>query len=187
MGPFPAAPEKIAGIRVAEEQLKKYVGTWRNEKTRNANQIALDKGELKINGGALTPVSEGFFMLGDRKAKFIANRDGAPETMEIANTDGSTTRLVFEREWKPTAADLADFEGDWYSEEAQSRVSIKVENGNAFLILRPVAKFQLRPVYKDALSAQGYVMWFPRDRTGKVSEMHVGTGRMRDMLFTRVR
>ena len=185
-GPFPTeAP--VAGVTVAEEQLKKYVGTWKNEKTRNPNQMILDKGELKINGGPLKPVAEGAFMLGDRKAKFIANKDGVPEAMEIANTDGSTTRLLFEREWKPTPADLDDFAGDWYSEEAQSRVSLKVENGNLNLILRPVASFQLRPVYKDAFSAQGYVMWFTRDASGKIDKLHVGTGRMRDMLFERVR
>ncbi|HTH36820.1 MAG TPA: serine hydrolase domain-containing protein [Pyrinomonadaceae bacterium] len=186
-GPFPAATEQKVAMTVSEEQLKKYVGTWKNEKTRNPNQIAIDKGELKINGGPLKPIAEGAFMLGDRKAKFIPNKEGVPERMEIANTDGSITKLVFEREWKPTAADLNEFAGEWYSEEAQSRISIKIENDNAFLILRPVARFQLKPVYKDAFSAQGYVMWFPRDKSGKVTEMHVGTGRMRDMLFVRVK
>jgi len=184
-GPFPSeAP--VAGVTVPEEQLKKYIGTWKNEKTRNPNQILLDKGELKINGGPLKPVAEGAFLLGDRKAKFITNKDGVPEVMEIANTDGSTTRLLFEREWKPAAAELEDFTGEWFSDEAQSRVTFKAENGNLYLILRPVARFQLRPVYKDALSAQGYVMWFTRDASGKIDKLHVGTSRMRDMLFSRV-
>lgn len=185
-GPFPVV-EPVAGIAVPEEQLKKFVGTWKNERTRNANQITLDKGELKINGGPLKPAADGSFMLGERKAKFGTARDGAPETLEITNVDGPNTKLLFEREWKPAAADLSDFAGEWYSEEAQSRVNIQVENGNAFLVLRPVIRFQIRPVYKDAFSGQGYVMWFQRDKAGKVTEMHVGGGRMRDMLFTRSR
>jgi CubicO group peptidase (beta-lactamase class C family) len=185
-GPFPAAAEQTAAVTLAEDQLKKYVGTWKNEKTRNANQIVLEKGELKINGGPLKPVAEGAFMLGDRKAKFIPNKEGVPERMEIANTDGSTTRLRFEREWKPTATDLNEFAGDWYSEEAQSGISIKIENGNAFLVLRPVLRSQLKPVYMDAFSAQGYILWFARDKSGKVTELHVGGSRMRDMLFVRV-
>ncbi len=52
-GPFPAAPEQVAGPTVSEDQLKKFAGIWRNDVTRNANQIALDKGELKINGGGV--------------------------------------------------------------------------------------------------------------------------------------
>jgi CubicO group peptidase (beta-lactamase class C family) len=184
-GPFPPAAESVTGIAVPEDQLKKYVGTWKNEKTRNPNRVTLDKGELKLNGGPLKPVSEGAFMLGDRKAKFIAGKDGVPQMMEIANTDGSTTRLFFEPEWKPAAGDLNDFAGDWYSEEAQSRVSLNVENGEMFLVLRPVAKFKLAPAYKDAFNGQGYIFWFTRDGSGKIESLHVGTGRMRDMLFVR--
>ena len=182
-GPWPAAAP-VASVSVPEEQLKKYVGSWRNDVTRYRNVIALDKGELNINGGALKPTADGSFMLGERKLRF---KDSNPMTAEIANTDGSFTRMTMVSEWKPAVADLNDFAGDWYSEEAQSRVSIKVENDKAFLILRPVARFQLMPVYKDGFSAQGYVFWFTRDASGKVTEMHVGTGRMRDMLFERIK
>lgn len=182
-GPWPAAAP-VATVTVPEEQLKKYVGSWKNDVTRNRNVIAIDKGELNINGGALKPVADGLFMLGDRKLRF---KDGTTMTAEIANTDGSFTRLTKVAEWKPAAADLNDFAGDWYSEEAQSTVSIKVENDKAFLVLRPVARFQLMPVYKDGFSAQGYVFWFTRDASGKIDKMHVGTSRMRDMLFTRTR
>jgi hypothetical protein len=184
-GPFPAAAETPT-VAIAEDRLKKYVGTWRNEKTRNPNQIAFEKGELKLNGGPFKPVADGVFMLGDRRAKFITNKDGIPGVMEIANTDGSITRLLFEQEWKPAPADLNDFAGDWYSDEAQSRIAFAVENGNLFLILRPVARFQLRPVYKDAFNAQGYLLWFERDKSGKITSLHVGASRMRDMPFTRV-
>jgi len=182
-GPFSTAAEPTAGITVPEDQLKKYVGTWRNEKTRNANLITLDKGELKINGGPLRPVADAAFRLGDRKVKFIANGDGIPAVMEIANTDGSLTRLLSEPEWKP--ADLNEFAGDWFSDEAQSRISIAIENGNAFLNLRPVLHFQLRPVYRDTFSGQGFILWFARDQSGKIAQLHVGGPRMRDMLFVR--
>ena len=184
-GPFSAAAPQAASVTVPDEQLKKYVGTWRNEKSRNPNQIVFDKGELKINGGPLKPIAEGAYMLGDRKAKFIANKNGVPEAMEIVNTDGSTTRLIFEPEWKPS--DLNEFAGEWYSEEAQSRVSIIVENGKAYIVLKPIIRFEMKPVYKDAFGGQGYIMWFPRDSSGKVQELHVGGSRMRDMLFVRVK
>lgn len=34
---------------------------------------------------------------------------------------------------------------------------------------------------------QGYVVWFTRDKNGKVNGMHVGAPRMRDMPFVRVK
>jgi CubicO group peptidase (beta-lactamase class C family) len=183
LGPFPE-PAKIETIAVAEDQLKKYAGIWRNDVTQNANEIALDKGELKINGGPLKPIADGSFMLGERKLKFKA---GNPVTAEIANPDGSFTRLTMVDPWTPTAADLTSFAGDWYSEEAGASVTFAVDGDKASLKQRANRKFPLRPIYKDHFSFPGYVIWFTKDASGKVDKMHVGTGRMRDMLFTRMK
>jgi CubicO group peptidase (beta-lactamase class C family) len=185
-GPFPAPPTQTAAVQMPEEQLKKYVGTWRNEKTRNANMVVVDKGELKLNGGVLRPATDGAFMLGDRKAKFVLNKEGAPAVMEINNTDGSITRLFLEQAWTPTAAELASFAGDWYSEEANATITFAVEGDKAFIKQRPTTKLPLGPLYKDHFGGPGQVIWFTRDASGKIDKLHVGTSRMRDMPFTRV-
>ena len=185
-GPFPTPPAQPEAAKIAEEQLKKYVGTWRNEKTRNANAVLIDKGELKINGGALKPAGDGSFMLSDRKVRFLNEKEGVPTVIEIANTDGSTTRLQLEREWTPTATDLASFAGDWYSEEAQATFTFALEGDKAFIKQRPSTKLPLRPIYKDAFSTQGFTIWFIRDASGRIASLHVGGSRMRDMPFTRV-
>lgn len=183
-GPFPE-PARPEAFTVTEEQLKKYVGTWKNEKTRNANRIAIDKGELKINGGPLRPMADGTFMLGDRKVKFTSKDDLS--IAEINNTDGSVTRLIFEKEWTPTPAELASFAGDWYSEEAGAVFNFAVEGDKAFLKQRPTTKFALRPIYKDAFgSSEGFTVWVTRDASGKVDKLHIGASRMRDMPFVRV-
>lgn len=180
-GPFPA-PAKVESIAVAEEHLKKFAGIWRNDVTRNVNTLVLDKGELKINGGPLRPITGGAFMLGDRKVTF---RDGSPATATIANPDGSVTRLTMVSEWKPGAADLAEIAGDWYSEEAQAMLTVAVEGDKAFITQRPSVKLPLQPLYKDHFGVQGFVVWVTRDKSGKIDRMHVGTSRMRDMYFVR--
>ncbi len=108
-------------------------------------------------------------------------------TASIANPDGSFTRLTMVSEWKLAAADLAEFKGDWYSEEAQSAVNVVLEGDKAFVVIRPVAKLPMMPIYKDHFATQGYVVWFTRDAAGKIDKMHVGGSRMRDMLFERVK
>lgn len=183
-GPWPTESTPTDTAVVPEEQLNKYVGGWKNDVTRNLNRISLDKGALSINGGALRPVADGSFMLGERKLRF---KNGSPMTAEIANTDGSVTRLTMVAEWKPTADELAAIAGDWRSEEAQSAVSLVVEGDKAFIVIRPVAKIPMTPTFKDHFSAQGYAVWFTRDSGGKVKDMHVGASRMRDMLFERVK
>ena len=181
LGPFPE-PAKVETIAVAEDQLKKFAGMWRNDVTRNANQIAVEKGELKINGTALKPVADGSFMLGERKLRF---KPGTPVTSEIVNPDGSVTRLTMVEQWTPAAADLASYAGDWWSEEAGVTAKFAIEGDKAFVVVRPTIKLPLRPLYKDHFGAPGYVVWFSRDSAGKIDKLHVSGSRMRDMPFVR--
>jgi hypothetical protein len=182
LGPFPEPP-KVEGTAISEEEARKFAGIWRNDVTRNANQVIFDKGELKINGTALRRIADGSFMLGDRKLRF---KDGTPATAEIANPDGSITRLTFVSAWKPTAAELAAIAGDWFSEEAGATFTFSAEDDKAFIKQRPSLKLALQPLYKDHFGAQGYVVWVTRDPSGKVDRLHIGGSRMRDMTFTRV-
>lgn len=182
-GPFPE-PAAVSTVAVAEDKLKRYAGIWRNDMTRNANQIVLDEGELKTNGGPLKPTADGSFMLGDRKMTFT---DGSPISATIANPDGSVTRLTMVSEWKPTAADLSDFGGEWYSEEAQATITFAVEGDKSFITQRPSLKLPMQPLYKDHFGVQGYVVWATRNASGKIESLHVGGSRMRNMLFRRLK
>lgn len=187
LGPFPEGPKPPEGVKLPEEQLKKYVGTWSNDVTRFANRITLDNGELKLLGGSLRQIADGSFLFAGRKVIFTNNDDGMPASFALANADGSMSRFTRRPEWKPTAAELAALAGDWYSEEAQARFTLSVEGVKAYIVQRPTLRLELTPVYKDHFSAQGYVIWITRNSKGKVSKLHVGGSRMRDMLFQRAK
>jgi hypothetical protein len=77
--------------------------------------------------------------------------------------------------------------GDWFSEEAGATLSLVVDGDKIFLKQRPSTSLPMQPIYKDHFDVQGYVVWFTRDKNGKVNGMHVGTSRMRDMPFVRVK
>ena len=183
-GPFSEPPKSADGIKLQEDQLKRFAGLWKNERSRNMNRIVFDKGELKLGGYALKPVSDSSFVFDETaKIMFTLDKDGNAVKAEMKAGDGTPTHFTAVQEWKPT--DLNEFTGEWYSEEAQSRVSITVENGKPYVVLRPVIKFEIKPTYNDSFNGQGYALWFTRDKSGKVTELHVGGSRMRDMLFVR--
>jgi hypothetical protein len=48
-------------------------------------------------------------------------------------------------------------------------------------------KTQVQPLYTDHFMVQGNIIWFTRDKNGKVDRLHVGASRMRDMPFVRVK
>ena len=106
---------------------------------------------------------------------------------ETVDSDGEVRRFFPEKEWTPTPADLTSFKGDWFSEESGATFTVAIEADKAYIKQRPATSLLMQPLYKDHFGVQGYVVWFTRDKNGKVDSLHVGTSRMRDMPFVRVK
>lgn len=90
--------------------------------------------------------------------------------------------------WAPTAAELAEFTGTWYSEEADATYAVVVEEGALVLRQRAGRRAPLTPFDRDHFTVGeggGFVVWFTRDASGRANVMHVGTGRARDVPFVR--
>jgi len=185
-GPYPD-PTKSNPTDVSNDELKKFVGIWRNEKTHAPARFVFENGVSRWSGGRLVPMGGGQFTLGDNKLKFTLDKDGKPVSAETVDSDGEVRRFAPEKEWTPTPEELASFKGDWFSEEAGASFTVAVENGKVFMKQRPTSSFPMQPLYKDHFDVVGYVAWFTRDKNGKVTGMHVGTSRMRDMPFVRVK
>lgn len=185
-GPFPETP-KTEAAKVSEDELKKFVGVWRDEKTHAPARFVFENGVSRWRGAPLVPMGGGQFTLGGIKLKFNVDKDGKPVSAETVDPAGEVRRFSPEAAWTPTPADLASFTGDWFSEEAGATLTVAVDGDKAFIKQRPVMKVQMQPLYKDHFFVQGYTVWFTRDKNGKVDGMHVGASRMRDMPFVRVK
>jgi CubicO group peptidase (beta-lactamase class C family) len=185
-GPLPTNPP-APSANVSEDELKKFVGMWRNEKTHFPARFMVENGTPRWSGGRLIPQGDGQFVGGNSKLKFAFDKDGKPLSAEIVDDGGGVTRFAAEKQWTPTAEDLASFKGDWFSEEAGATLTLAVEGDKAFIKQRPATSLTMQPLYKDHFLVQGSVVWFTRDKNGKVDGMHVGASRMRDMPFVRVK
>src|ERR1700754_990279 len=185
-GPLPENP-KIEPAKVSEDELKKLVGVWRNEKTHAPARFVIENGVSRWSGGRVIPMGGGKFVGGNNELKFTFDKDGKPMSAETIDDGGEVTRFVMERQWTPTPAELASLKGDWFSEEAGATFTVAVDADKAFIKQRPATNLPMQPLYKDHFNVQGYIVWFTRDKNGKVDGMHVGASRMRNMPFVRVR
>jgi len=185
-GPFPETA-KTEPAKVSEDELKKFVGVWRNEKTHLPARFVVENGMPRWSGARLVPVGGGQFTAGGNELKFTLDKDGQPVSAEVVDSNREVRRFIPEKEWTPTAADVASFKGDWFSEEAGATFTIAVDADKLFLKQRPSTNLQMQPLYKDHFNVEGYVVWFTRDKNGNVDRMHVGTSRMRDMPFVRLK
>jgi CubicO group peptidase (beta-lactamase class C family) len=185
MGPF-ATPSQPEAFKPDPETLKKYIGIWKSERTYMPNRITLDNGALKINGTAMAPQSDGSFLLGPQRFTFKLDNDGKVLYAE-ANANGDIRRFTPQSEWTPTPDELNAVAGRWYSEEADATFTLVVESGKAFMTQRPATRFELRPQFKDnfIVDRPGAILWFTRDSSGKLTA-HVGTARLRDIVFTKM-
>src|SRR5678809_1350689 len=116
-GPFPETAKKEPA-KVSDDELKKFVGVWRNEKTHGPARFVIENGVSRWSGARLVPMAGGQFTAGGNQLKFTFDKDGKPVSAETVDSDGEVTRFALETGWMPTAADLASFKGDWFSEEA---------------------------------------------------------------------
>ena len=158
-GPFPES-SKTEPAKVSEDELKKFVGIWRNEKTHAAARFVIENGVSRWSGGRLVPMGGGQFTIGDNQLRFTLDKDDKPLLAETVDSDGEVTRFVREREWTPTPAELASFKGNWFSEEAGTTVTVVGEADKAFIKQRPATSLLMQPLYKGHFSVQGYVVWF---------------------------
>ncbi len=99
--------------------------------------------------------------------------------------------MVFEAISPPvlTPAQLAEYVGDYYSDELQTLYRVALEDGKLFLRLTHKdtewTKKSLQPSLKDAFNVRGIRLSFVRDGQGKISYFAMNAGRVKNIRFLR--
>jgi hypothetical protein len=183
----PSAPKTI---ELSEAELATYAGIWRNEKTHSPIKLIIKDGKLlAVGGGPLQPIKPGIFIAARGSIQLEFENDGSGNPTAATMTRGDNIhRYVPVPEWKPTDKELREFEGEWFSEEAGASFIFSVKNSKLIASQRPDTKLRYTARFKDHFTlgmGQQPVIWFTRDAAGKVTTLHFGASRMRNMPFVR--
>ena len=173
-------------------RLARLTGLYRDTRTSDISDLCIERGQLRIRGGApLRALRDGDFLMGAAsRVHFNSTADGAPTGARIAQPDGDTLTWTFAAatRWQPTEAQLAAYAGKWYQPEIDVTWTAKVEKGALVMEQRPGTRVVLIPAYTDAFEGGAYgTFWFPRDKKGKITALHLGAGRVWDLVFSPVR
>jgi CubicO group peptidase (beta-lactamase class C family) len=93
--------------------------------------------------------------------------------------------------WKPTAEQLQVYAGVYYSPELETRYTVRVSDGALVAVHRRHGDLALRPVEQDRFNVP--TSWFftnvrfERAADGSITGMRVSSGRVRNLLFERLR
>lgn len=179
-------PVKPVSLPAAELAAK--AGLYRNSITGEPLRLTLASGALRLQrGGALIPISNTVFQVGesDRRITFESSPgNGRPA---FRDTRPGEDAVVYEPspEFAPAAAELAAYEGEYYSPDAETTLTAVVEGGKLIVRRRPDTRIQLTPVFPDTFEGSLGLIRFIRAGNGAVTQLSVRQDRVYDMRFDR--
>ncbi len=140
---------------------------------------------------AIVPRSDSMFTLATVPASVTFHRDAAGKvnglTMKQGGQDLPATRLAGSRAaWKPTAADLQQFVGRYFSDELETFYTIGLERDTLVVRHRRLDDAKLTAGETDKFAGGGLNFSFERDRNQVVIGFYVANGRTRDVRFERI-
>ena len=175
-----AAP--INAIQLPEEELSSRAGFYRSLRAGEPMKLSVKDGRLvSTRGLSLAPISPT-----ELRSETGVRVLFEPGGLRYIARDGE--EILFERvaEASPTPAQLAEYAGEYVSDEAEVTYTVKVEDGKLFLKARPDISLELAPLYADGfLNPVGIIARFLRDGSGKVTEVSFALPRVRDLRLRR--
>jgi CubicO group peptidase (beta-lactamase class C family) len=174
-----------SGITVAESELRRRAGVYIQPTTLQVIEITFRDGRLiggRTSGPTLVPVGENRFRIGQGEIVFGA---GANAGFEMHPPDRGRP-VPYERRdpVTPSAAALAAYAGEYFSQELNATYRVVVRDSGIALVTGTNDPMPARPVFADAFQAGGNLVQFAR-RGSRVTGFEVTNGRMRRVAFER--
>jgi CubicO group peptidase (beta-lactamase class C family) len=180
-----AAPSRDA----TAGSLRALAGVWRNVDRGEVRRTRVVGDTLFSIGGErtrLVPLDGGWFRSGLVTAIRFEGDGAAPSRM-IVRTATDTVTFMRADTATLTPAKLAEYAGDYRSEEVEATHTWKVEKDQLVLYMNHRRQGVLEPSYKEGFTRGGTVIDVTRDAQGRIAGFVIQAGRVRNLRFTRVR
>jgi CubicO group peptidase (beta-lactamase class C family) len=178
-------------IGTSAATLGNLAGVWRNIERGEVRRTRV-KGDTLISAGdpptAYVSLGGGRFRSERTEIRFegATGNGGAPARMMV-RTPTDTMTFVRADTVVLDGAKLAEYAGDYRSDEAEVTQTWRVEKGQLVMYAGYRRLGILEPTYKDGFTRGGSVIDVVRDAKGRITGYVVESGRVRHLRFTRVR
>jgi CubicO group peptidase (beta-lactamase class C family) len=183
---------KPTPVTVSAQELQNRAGLYRNPSTDSILRLSLAEGKLLLDGGErgtdLIPVEPQVCEIaGGTRFRFEPMGNGNPRELRVIPARGKSTLYISAPVVDPSPELLAEYTGNFYSEELEVTYQIGVQEGKLSMQHQPEPASTLTPTYRDAFSGSsgGWQIRFTRDAAGKVSGFRISAGRVLHLRFTR--
>ncbi len=188
--PEPAKPEAPA-VKLTETQLAAKLGIYHNPDGDVIRRIALQGGSLRMlpgmtgSGIALTPLSDSRFRPAGQQVEIRFEPQAAGGMRLIDTPDSGAKPAVYERaeEFKPDPAQLADYAGQYQSDEIEPVYRMTVQESRLVLERLKSRPSPLQPAIRDLFTNPLGNIRFTRDPQGQVTGFILNRGRVLNFRF----
>jgi hypothetical protein len=180
------ALNNAARADVPVASLRQLSGVWRNVERGEVRRTRVIGDTLFSLGGERTrmvPLDGGRFRAGPSEIRF----DGDPPARMIVRTPGDVVTYTRADTTVLTAAQLAEFAGEYRNDEVEATHTWKVEKDQLVVYANNRRLGVLEPSYKDGFTRGDNVIEVQRDAKGRITGFVVEAGRVRHLRFTRLR
>jgi hypothetical protein len=183
-------------VELPEQELKDKVGAYRNPATGQIWRLHVAEGKLWVNvvgtnplGFQLSPLSATRFRAVNSpvNAEIEFQRQGSagPLAMQVTPAGQKPATFTPVELFSPTPAQLAEYAGEYYSEELGVTYRLALEEGRLVFKHKHASKSPLFPTIKDELRVEGLSLNFTRDEQGRPSGFTLNAGRVKNLRFVR--
>jgi CubicO group peptidase (beta-lactamase class C family) len=174
----------------APANLRALAGVWRNIERGEVRRTRLVGDTLFAVAGErtrLVPLDGGRFRSGSGTEIRFEGDASAPSRM-IVRTAGEEVTFTRAESVTLTAAQLAEYAGNYRSDEVEATHNWRVDKDQLVLYIDDRRIGVLEPSYKDGFTrGGGSVIDVQRDSRGRITGFTVEAGRVRHLRFTRLR
>jgi hypothetical protein len=174
---------------ITPASLRALTGVWRNIERGEVRRTRLVGDTLFSIAGERTrmvPLEGGRFRVGSGSEVRFEGDSAAPTRMLVRTTGEIVTFVRADTAALPPAK-LAEYAGDYRSDEVDATHTWKVDKEQLVLYVNDRRLGVLEPSYKDGFTRGANVIDVQRDAKGRITGFVLQAGRVRHLRFTRVR
>lgn len=178
----PNRPDSVA----AQVNTDPFVGQYRNVESHSVLDVSANAGDLLIYGLHFKPIDASHFSAAEGLDIEFGTSTGNAKRLTLASASGAPQ--VFEKfqSTKPSAADLAQYAGEYKSSELQATYRFAVRDGKLTLETNWQEPAVLDPSVRDEFQGPfGASVVFRRDAAGRITGCDLFAGRVRNIAFAK--
>lgn len=185
-----------APVKLSDGELARKAGVFRDRTTGEVIQVASGNGALGIdwNGYQMVLVPETPMRFRSFNApihlvmeyRAAAGAKDEPSFLRVESEVHKPANFERVELLKAMPANVAEYAGDYFSDEAQAKFGIRYTEQKLVLLQEGQPVGVLQPTITDHFRTATINIQFERDGAKKVSALRFSTGRVRRVLFTRV-